>query len=368
MDFNLEDNPKNYRTIEDYAPHLPLPDVDVTDRIEPEDRILLLRLSAIGDAVRILPVVEYLRNNRFSGRIDCVVEPPTDQFLTTAPGLDNTYTLPIKDHLDSMGTILSVISELRSNDYDWVFDLHGLLKSGVLSYLTAANHRIGYSREKSRELNYYFQTATPRDPLPPSMPRTLKYIQLLRPFTPDFRFTRRLIQPSFPEFEASTQQLRTEADRNPILLHPSSSHSRYGTSKEWGTDNFTRLLTNLLPRLERPVRITWGPGELEKAKTIEEAVDDPGVKASAETRNLTDLAYQLTNASLVITVDTSVAHLADLLGQPLVVIFGGSNHYIHAPLFTNYRFVSRRASEEVIEDIPVRRVQKATEDLLEESS
>lgn len=364
--FEIEENPQNYRVMENYGEYLPIPDVDCRDEITQNDRILLLRLSAIGDALRILPVVEYLRKNGFEGRIDCVVEPPTDELLETYPGLNQVYRLPLKNYLSNAGSILSLITTLRNNDYDWIFDLHGLLKSGVLSRLTGAVHRIGYSRTKSREFNRYFQSAIPTSPLASSMPRILKYIQLLRPFSPNFRFTRNTIKPSLPSFDSSSVQLRNEAQNSPILVHPSSSHSRYGTSKEWGVRNFANFLETALPACDRPVRITWGPGELENARKIASAVDHPRVRPSEETNNLRDLAFQLENASMVITVDTSVAHLADMLGQPLLVIFGGSNHYVHAPLFTNYRFITRRGSEETIEDIPVRRVTGVFRDLWKE--
>ncbi|MFB6347614.1 MAG: glycosyltransferase family 9 protein [bacterium] len=357
--------------MKNYQHHLPIPELTEESSssrvtLQSDDSLLLVRLSAIGDAVRLLPVAQYLRNNDFQGRIDCVVEPPINEFLELYPQFDAIHTVPLELSVTSFRTIFTALSTLRNRNYDWIFDMHGLLKSGLFSYLTGGQRRIGYSSEKSRELNYYFQTANLSNPLPPNMPRILKYLQLIRPVTPQFEFRRETISPEVPQFDPSTRDLEAEARKKPLLIHPSSSHSRYGTSKEWGRDNFVELIQNINPLIDVPVRITWGPGELGKAKSIAKEFKGETVEVAEEANSLQDLAYQLHHASLVVSVDTSVAHIADLIGVPLVAVFGGSNHHIHAPLLTNYRFVTRRKLEDSIEDIPVARVQTAIQDLLDE--
>lgn len=353
----------NYRVIRDYASVLPTPEASSDRTIQPDDRILLLRMSAIGDAIRILPVVEYLRRNRFTGRIDCAVEPPIQQFLEPYPKLDNVYEIRLKDAFRNAGSILSLVRTLRRANYDWVFDVHGLLKSGILSFLTGSDRRVGYSREKSRELNYWFQNILLPEPLPPDMPRILKYLQMVRSFTEDYEFTRSLITPDYPEVTASGADLRSEAEQNPILVHPCTSHSRYGTRKEWGEEKFGRFLKRLRPEVDSPIRVTWGPGEREIAGAIADRAGT-GVRIAAETRSLKDLAYQVRHARFVVSVDTSVSHVADLLGTPLVVLFGGSNHRIHAPLFTNYRYLVPQGDSNSTEELSVRTVLRATRDLL----
>jgi ADP-heptose:LPS heptosyltransferase len=91
------------------------------------------------------------------------------------------------------------------------------------------------------------------------------------------------------------------------------------------------------------------------------------VAVAREAHGLKDLAYQVQHARLVVSVDTSVAHVADLIGTPLVVLFGASNHFIHAPMFTDSRWITRRVEEETTEDIPVERVHRAVSDLLDYS-
>jgi ADP-heptose:LPS heptosyltransferase len=215
---------------------------------------------------------------------------------------------------------------------------------------------VGYSQSKSREFNHWFQSILLSNPLPPSMPRVIKYLQLMRGFTPDFDYTRELVRPSFKDLRTDYDQLRKEGGKSPILFHPFSSHGRYGKQKEWGEKNLIHFLNILAQEVNHPIRITWGPGELERAKKVTDQLSHSNVKTAVETKTLKDLAYQVQNAFFVISVDTSVAHVADLMGKPLVVLFGGSNHYVNGPIFTNYRIITPDDTDDLTRDISPRRV------------
>jgi len=324
--------------MENIGEHLPVPSSALEARISPEDSILLVRLSALGDSVRLLPAVEYLRQNNHRGEIGVATEPPMEQLFENYPEINRVHSLPLKSALQSPGKLGGEIKTLRSQNYDWVFDCHGLLKSGLVSFFSGGRRRIGPHRSNSKEANFLFHQINISEQ-PAALPRILFFIQLLRPFSEDFELSRSRINPGKFKFSNIAPRVKSAGDETPILIHPRSSHGRYGRAKEWGTDNFRDLTAKLLEITDRFIFITWGPGELKTARKI--AGSFPGqVQPAPETADLLDLAFLVDRASVVVSVDTLTSHLADLQKTALVVLYTGSSFHINAPLFTSFRAVT----------------------------
>lgn len=354
----------NYRVMTDYT-RLPIPETPLNDRLTADDDVLLLRLSAIGDVVRLLPAVRYLRTNGFDGTLGWAVQPPCDELLRTWPGVDRVHRIDRDRWWAHPVRLVRQFSALRRWDYDWCFDVHGLLKSAAVGLASGAGRRVGFDARNSKEMNHRFQHAT-IDPLPPSLPRILKYVQLLRPFTPDFTFDRDHLVPEPPTIDPASEAVREAAGDRPLLVHPRTSHARYGRRKEWGVRNFRGLIRRLLEDREPafPVYITWGPDERTTAQRIAEGFPDT-VRPAPRTGELSDLAYLIQHARLVVSGDTAPCHISDVVGTPLVALFGSSDHGVSGPLLTDYRLITTRGRESETGDIPVNRVYRAILDLLD---
>ncbi|MFB6356384.1 MAG: glycosyltransferase family 9 protein [bacterium] len=334
----------------------------MSDQIQTDDSILLIRLSAIGDAVRGLPLARYLRKNGFKGTIGWAAHPPIDGLLNEWDEIDRVH--PVRRELLPFHPVRywDDASECQDYEYDWVFDLHGLLKSSLVSLASGGPRRIGFHRTNSKEFNFLFQNETIGS-LPESLPRILKYIQLCRPFIEESVFTRESIQPSQPTFSIQDNAIKEAAKETPVLIHPRTSHDRYGRKKEWGITNYTLLANELLPLIDNPILITWGPNEHSTADAIARQFDSR-VRVAPKTGKLSEFAYLIQNARLVICGDTAPCHMADVMGVPLVTLFGSSDHEISAPMLTNYRYLTGRGDEQATSDIPVSRVSKAVHDLI----
>lgn len=327
------------------------------------DRVLLVRLSAIGDVVRALPVVSYLRSGGFGGSLGWAVQPPCDELLRAWPGVDRVHRLDRERWWAHPVRLTRQLRAVRAGGYDWCFDLHGLLKSAAVSLASGADRRVGFHANNAKEFNHRLQTTTIQ-PLPDELPRILKYLQVVRAFFPSEEIKRSRLRPDPPDFEPSTEALRRAARTRPILVHPRTSHDRYGRRKEWGVENFRSLIERLREtHPKHDVLVTWGPDERPTARRIAEGFPD-AVRVAPRTGTLTDLCYLIEQASLVVSGDTAPCHLSDVLGTPLVALFGGSDHRVSGPLLTDYRLITTRGGESETEDIPVERVLRAVRDLL----
>ena len=115
------------------------------------NRVLIVRLGALGDVVHAIPVAAALRRAFPSARIDWLVSAKHREVLDLVPVIDRR--LVINDRGDASGgtSLLSAIGELRRARYDVAIDLQGLLKSAVLARSSGAPRVIGFSSRYARE-------------------------------------------------------------------------------------------------------------------------------------------------------------------------------------------------------------------------
>jgi len=118
-------------------------------------RVLIVKLSAMGDVVHCLPLAARIRDRLPDVELTWLVEPAAQDLLNANPVLDRVLVLPRKSWLKALknpATILSTVSqadqyfkELKAYKFDLAIDAQGLLKSAVPTYLSGAPMRVGFA-------------------------------------------------------------------------------------------------------------------------------------------------------------------------------------------------------------------------------
>ncbi len=122
-----------------------------TITLPPAPRILIVRLSAIGDAVHSLPLAAAIRRARPQAYIGWIVEQPAAALIENNPLLDWVKTVP-KGWLKRPSLIAEIRRELKARRFDAAVDVQGLTKSAAAAWLSGAKTRLGFTRGESREL------------------------------------------------------------------------------------------------------------------------------------------------------------------------------------------------------------------------
>src|SRR5436853_492603 len=108
------------------------------------NRILIVKLGALGDVVHAIPVAAALRRAYPSARIDWLVSPKHREILDLVPVIDRRLVM-------NDARMLAAIRELRANQYDVAIDLQGLMKSAALARASGAPRVIGFTSRYARE-------------------------------------------------------------------------------------------------------------------------------------------------------------------------------------------------------------------------
>jgi heptosyltransferase-1 len=304
-------------------------------------KFLILRLSAVGDVIRTLPAIKALKEYYPGSSITWITEEPSRTLLESQPEIDEVILFPRKRWTHGMKSlrrmwrtareVYGFILRLKRQRFDVVFDFHGILKSGLLSFLSGAPKRIGFDRRSSKEGNFLFSNIRVRLPKE-KISRFQRNFALLRAM--GFEVNRSASQLHIPEedreyIESFLNTLSMPIKKLFVAIHPgTSSKTIY---KRWMANQYSQLSDRLIRELDATVIFTWGPGELRWVEEIRKQMEEPSI-LGPRTGSLTELGEIFRRCNLYIGSDTGPTHIASLMGIPVVTIYGPTDPIVNEPL------------------------------------
>ncbi len=292
-------------------------------------RILLIRLSAIGDVVRVLPAVHALRDAYPHAQIDFAVEPKSQDVVTEHPAIDNVLVFERVDSAWQGSTaFLNFCRDVRDRRYDIAIDFHGILKSGLIARSSGARKRFGFAAPRSQEMSHLFYNHR-TTLVSPRMNRIEENLELCKAL--DARRSRLDVRVGIPD------EVEDEVDeyvrrffgggKELVVVHAPVERPE----KQWPLEHFARLCDQLLADGRYDVLLTWGPGQQEVAETVAQlARREPRVAPLLP--SLKHFAALMQHARLFFGGDTGPMHLASAMDVPVAVVFGGTDPAKHSPL------------------------------------
>jgi len=308
-------------------------------------RVLIIRLGALGDVIRTLPALRAIRHRLPRAEISWLVEESSRDLLEGHPDLDRVILLPRRRlsaelkrpwHLPrALGRLGGLARDLRNLKFDAVFDLHGLLKSGLLARASGAPVRYGFPAELCREGSHHFLTHPL--PVPPQVKnRVERLFHMLeaagippRPEAGAGIFPGRDDSASVTRF--LEEQVPSAADGIRGLVTLSAGSSSLQSWKRWPAERFADTARVLTERFPAEVVLTWGPGERELAQAVQTMTASCRVHVAPPLR-LMALADLLRRSTLFVGGDSGPMHLAASMGTAVVGIFGPTDPELNRPL------------------------------------
>ena len=287
-------------------------------------KILIVRLSAIGDVVHALPALNALRTEFPDARIDWLVEELYSNILLDHPQLNYICVFQKKWRKkffqNFSGKILPFYKRLRSVKYDWAIDFQGLTKSGVAAWFTGARKIIGFGDRDGRELNKLFTNCKIH---PPQNVHVIKKnLSLLQPFgieDPELKFV-------FPSFEKEKKRFASLG--NFMAVNPGAGW----ITKRLTISTLAETCAEISKWKKRKFIITWGPGEEEMSEELREKITGNGGEAElAPPTNLRELCALISRSDFFFGGDTGPTHIAAAMGIPTLSFFGASDPHRNGP-------------------------------------
>jgi heptosyltransferase-1 len=293
-------------------------------------RALIVKMSALGDIIHALPVLNYLHTVSPGIEIDWVVEEPFLEVLEGNPMICLIHKVRTKvwrKHPLSPATIREIGAlkrTLRERSYDLVFDIQGNLKSGLVCRLSGAEQCIGFAREELQEsVNLLFTTR--QVPIRPGDKHiTDQYLRLVSvPFGRDFKeiSCSTDIHTALEDDAAASALIATLADGLVFLFH----HGTTWQTKFWSEKGWIALGKEVLARYpESNVLLSWGNEAERKVATALAAAIGNGARV-IDRYPLKGYIALLKKVDLVVGGDTGPVHLAAAVATPTVSFYRASD-------------------------------------------
>jgi len=287
-------------------------------------RILCMKFYGLGNAVMLVPVLEAVRRRHPGVEIDFMTLIGNASLLERSGVV--TRVLPVD--VGSVGrfarSFLDTMRTVRARRYDTVLDFEQFVKiSTVIGFLSGARERIGFNTDGQRRGFMYTKRVVYTD----SDHMTGIFARLTRALDVNGK----LPDVTLPLTDAERTKAREFLAQQgvapghfPVVaMHLGIGMNFYRVPlKRWDPENFARLADLLAERHGAAVVFTGqGAEERELIAATRARMRHPAIDASDQF-SVTELAALITQCHFVVANDTSVMHLAGLVGTPVVAIFG----------------------------------------------
>lgn len=276
-------------------------------------KILVVKLSSLGDIAHALPAVAMLKA-RTGAAMDWVTQPEYVELARACEGIRNVYAFPRRHFWRDAAEYWRTV---RAEEYDLVVDLQGLMKSAVAGRMARAKWRTGpaWAREGAGWL-YDAKDSAPEGPRRHACEELLDLVDTVAPSPegggPDAWPRGQVMPLHFPEPPKEEGKM--------VALTP---FSRWAT-KDWPAERFAEVGRRLAAECGCRIRILGGPGDREKGTQLAEAIGAAAENLCGKT-TLPELMGHLKAADLVVGVDSGPLHWADAMGVPLVAVYGATD-------------------------------------------
>ncbi|MBI2435217.1 MAG: glycosyltransferase family 9 protein [Candidatus Hydrogenedentes bacterium] len=291
-------------------------------------RILLLRLSAIGDVVRVLPALHALRDQYPTAQIDFAVEQKAAAVLLDHPALDKLWVFERGQGTWQDSKLFREFAKsIRRERYDIVVDFHGIFKTGFLVARSGAPQRVGFARPRAQELSWLLLTK--RVALPSKrMNRIEENLELAKAL--GARRHHLEVEIAIPEEarELVSDYLHHQflGAKKIVAVHVPVDRPE----KQWPVQHFVELADLLLGDGRFEVLLTYGPGQRGPVEEVQR-LSKRKPEICVEFPDLKHYCALMEQVHLFFGGDTGPMHLASAMNVPVVAVFGGTDPQMHGP-------------------------------------
>jgi len=294
-------------------------------------RILIVKISAMGDVLHALPVLDYLKQASPGCEIDWVIEEAFADLLSGNPLISRIHTVRFKKwkknpfSLTTIKEILAIRTGLAERAYDLVIDIQGNIKSGMVAWLSGCSRRVGFSRATAQEsLNILFTNR--RIALHPEDRHITDQYLRIAEASFDLKFSGLQLQADIctrAEDDLAAVELvnRYRASGPLILIHTGTTWQ----TKFWYESGWIELGRMIISSFPGSVLLfSWGnEGERSAAERITTALGRQALQL--EKLSIMRLAALVKKVNLVMGGDTGIVHLAAAAGTPTVSYYRASD-------------------------------------------
>ena len=278
-------------------------------------RIAIVMMSALGDAVHVLPLIAALKRHEPRSRITWILQPGPASLMSGHPAVDEIVVFQKSNGWRALFDMRRAFADRR---FDIVLALQVYFKAGLVAAILRADEKLGFDRARARDLNWLFTTRR----IPPHAPQHVQdqYFEFLAALGIPYEPVTWDLGPWPPE-RARQRELLAGLDRPAASLVIGASHPQ----KDWLPERWAELAGAL--RSDFGLEPVLAGGRSARELETERVIAAKLGRAPRSTLGvpLRDLIAWLDGSALVVSLDTGPLHMAVALDRPVISLMGYNN-------------------------------------------
>ena len=280
--------------------------------------ICIVRLSALGDVLMLVPLVRTLQANFPQASISWVISQPA---YSLVEGMDGVEFIVI-DKPSSPMDYWQFYQKMRSRRFDVLLATQASFRANLLYPFIKANRKIGYDKLRAKDGHGLFIDET----IQPGKDHTLE--GFLK-FSERLDITKKVLRWDLPIAEEDIQWARSQLPQagGPIVLvNPAASKPE----RSWSVERYIEVIRHAQIRWNAQVILTGGPGEYDRklGDLICRSVSVTNLIGQTKPKQLLALIYQ---SSLMLCPDTGPSHMACSVGTPVIALHAVTSSEVSGP-------------------------------------
>ena len=289
-------------------------------------RILLIRLSSLGDIVLTTPAIRAVRANFPNAHIAMLVAKQSADILRENPYLNEIITFDRLAKDKNTGEMWRIIHLLRERKFTLAIDFQRKFRTEILMYFSGATERVGKGR-----------LCTVRVSEQGNKHATAHYFDILHAV-------------GIPAEDQKLELFLAESERRDAVQRLKAAGSVAGKLKvglfpgagwklrEWMPERFAAIGDRLVEHFNADVLIFGGQQESELVQKVANLMEMPAIPFAGNLQ-MRQLAACIEQCDLFLTNDTGPMHIAAGVGTPTISLFGPGNHIRFQPLGAEHQII-----------------------------
>jgi len=276
------------------------------------ERMCIVMMSAVGDVVHVLPVINAIKRAKPATHITWVLQPGPSTLVKNHRSVDEVILFERKKGIAAMR---EVIRALRQRNFDLLIDLQVYFKAGLISALSGAPRRLGFDRARARDANWIFTNERIR--AHPVQHVQDQYFEFLRHLGIDPEPVEWCLNPTSEERKWQ-EEFVAQFDRPIASIVVATSKPE----KDWIPERWAEVCDILLEQHGLQPVLVGGDTRREREAAEKIIASSKARPFSALGSGLRKLASILDASEVVLAPDTGPLHISVALGRPVISLIG----------------------------------------------
>jgi heptosyltransferase-2 len=267
-------------------------------------KILIIQTAFIGDVILATPLIGNLKTQFPDAKIDFLVKNGNQSLLKNDPNLNEILVF---DKKKKVASLLELLKKIRANKYDLVINLHRFASSGILTFLSGAEQKLGF---KKNPFSFAYTQSFPHE-IGNGKHEVDRNLELIKHLTSSLNRQPKLY-PSSEDFEV-IKKYQTE---NYYCLAPAS----VWFTKQAPKEIWLKLISKLSAE-NSTIYLLGGPDDKELCEEIKAKINAEKVVNLAGKLSLMQSAALMKDAKRNFVNDSGPLHLASAMNAPVSAFF-----------------------------------------------